>query len=140
MTLIAAINTVTDNISVSGIKRVYSMAEIAKGVSKPDLPAIVPVIKSGQFKRQSYGATNSYQDDHRVTFRLMERAAQTGVNGEALAAIAGYVHAIRQALVTVDSQQNSINIEPVSYEAGIVEWYGSKFFGADIVVQFLVSD
>lgn len=140
MTLLAAINTVTDNLSVTGVKRIYSMAEIAKGVSKPDLPALVPVIKSGKYNRNSYGATGSYLDDHTVTFRLLERPAQTGVNGEALAAIAGYVHAIRQALVVVDSTQSSISIEPISYEAGVVDWYGASFYGADILVQFLVAD
>jgi hypothetical protein len=140
MTLIAAINKVTAEIYVSGIKRVYSMAEIAKGVSRPDLPAIVPVIKSGTYNRNSYGATGSYLDEHTVTFRLLERPAQTGINGEALAAVAGYLHSIRQALVTVDAAESSINIEPVNYEAGVVDWYGSSYYGADIKVQFLVGD
>lgn len=141
MTLIADINTITGALSVSGVKRVYTMADLKKGVSKPDLPAIVPVIRTGTFNRVAFGAVDgSYNDQHTIILRLLERPAQPGIQGEALAAIAGYVHAIRQGLVTLDAAQSSISLEPDKYEAGVVDWYGVQYYGADIYIELQVSD
>ncbi len=110
MTLIADINTITGALEVSGVKRVYTMADLKKGVSKPDLPAIVPVIRTGTFNRVAFGAVDgSYNDQHTIILRLLERPAQPGIQGEALAAIAGYVHAIRQALDETRSERADLD-------------------------------
>uniref|UniRef100_A0A6M3LC59 Uncharacterized protein n=1 Tax=viral metagenome TaxID=1070528 RepID=A0A6M3LC59_9ZZZZ len=139
MTLIAAINTFTGNISISGIKRVYSLAELKAGVSNPDLPALIPMVRTGTYNRETYGATaGAYGDKHSVRFRLLLGSTQTKPFGEALAELAEYAYSFRVAVVTLDSQQSSISVEPASYEGDTVDWYGESFFGCDFVVEFIV--
>lgn len=141
MTLYANINTFTENLSksVTGFKRIYNLSEIKAGVSKPDLPALLPMVRSGEYNRDAYGASDgAYGDSHMVIFRLLVAPEQQTAYGAALADMAQYVHAFRVAVVTLDSEQSSLSVEPIGYEGDVVTWYGESYFGCDFSVQFIV--
>lgn len=141
MSLVSSINIFTGNLRLTGLKRIYDLADIKAGVSRPDCPALLPVIATGEYGRTAYGAAETaYDDQHRVLFRFLYCPRDTKHFGEAQAALADYVHRFRVAVVTLDSEQSGVSVEPVSYEAGEVGWYGEAFYGCDFSVEFTVDD
>jgi hypothetical protein len=140
MTLATAIDTLA-SVSVSGVTKSYSIDNVRGGVNNPDLPALIPLPMSGQTVRAAYGyAVTSFEDTDTIRHRLLVKPEEVALQGEAMALTVDLICAYKTALKTLVTHSGADEMTFRRYEAGIVEWGGVRYYGADFFVEVVLND
>lgn len=142
MTLYNAIDNFTGALSITGIDRIYDLADIKKGVSKPDLPALVIVPDEGELERIHYGNVSTADTDtHFIIHRLLERPEETGQMGPAMAAVINLVDKYTESVTTLTAvPAGACDVRVARWKYGIVEWYGHSYYGCDFRLEFDINE
>jgi hypothetical protein len=139
MSLATALDTLCA-VAVDGVTTSFGIDDLKGGVTAADLPALLPLLDSGQNGRATYGAeAESFDEKHTIRHRLLLAPATLSA-GEAQAALAGLIDAYQAAIQTLAAHAGALDLIVESYEAGIVAWGGQDYWGADFTVTLWVSD
>lgn len=140
MSLATAIDTLTA-VTVSGVAKSYTIDELRGGVWTADLPALVPVPSTGENNRATFGINSeSFDESHVITHRLLVQPVQPAIMGQALATTADLIDAYHEAIQELATHRGALDITVDRYQAGVVEWGGTQYYGCDFIIHLWVSD
>ena len=140
MTLKTAITTLAA-ISFPGVKRSYDLEDLRGVVHPPDLPALLPLIGTGENERTAYGPSkSSFTGTDVIRHRLLERPAEPALQGEAMANLVTLRDSYYDTMGDLYEHAGADDIMVTNYEAGIVEWADVKYYGADFFVAMVINE
>lgn len=142
MSLPTAIDTLaTVGGTVSGVTKSYTLDDVRGGAFAPDLPALIPLPMEGESERTAYGyVVTSFEDTEMIRHRLLVKPEQPALQGEAMALTVDLIHAYKTALKTLVTHAGADEMTYRRYEAGVVEWGGTRYYGCDFFVEVVMND
>lgn len=140
MSLAAGLATLA-GVSVTGVTKSYTVAQIKRGVARPNLPALLPLPFQGDIERIAYGyGSDRFDENHLVRHRLLVKLAEPSIQGEAMALVVTLIDNYLAAFEALSEHSGAVELIPARYESGQVEWQGTMYYGCDFFVRLVVSD
>jgi hypothetical protein len=101
----------------------------------------VPIPGEGETVRGEFGINSqSFDESHIITHRLLVLPIQPAIMGQALATTADLIDAYHEAIQELTSHAGALDVTVDKYQAGLVEWGGIQYYGCDFFVRLWVSD
>lgn len=140
MSLAEAFDTLAA-ISVTGVRRSYTLADLRGGTWTAELPCLLPLPQEGESTRTAYGyVATSFEDRDVIRHRLLVAPEETVNMGEAMAKLVDLIDSYKTALKTLVTHDGADEMDFRRYEAGVVAWGGHRYHGADIFVEVVLND